>query len=147
MDEQRKTPEEKTKDRESKSDKISFRTALYILIGLLVLSLTFFLSMRYISIRSGSEIESFRKLNDQQEYTTVSAGDGIERIDINNADLSSLTELPGIGNTRAAAIIEYRETYGAISTPEDLLKIEGIGEGTLEKILPYIVFSEENGSN
>lgn len=61
-----------------------------------------------------------------------------ERIDINTADAETLMELPGIGEVRAAAILQYREENGPFRYPEELLYVPGIGEGTLDKILDRI---------
>lgn len=49
-------------------------------------------------------------------------------VDINNADAETLAaELNGVGASRAEAIIEYREAFGAFQSPEDLLNVRGIG--------------------
>lgn len=49
-------------------------------------------------------------------------------VDINNADAETLAqELRGVGNSRAEAIIEYREAFGAFQSAEDLLNVSGIG--------------------
>lgn len=60
-------------------------------------------------------------------------------LDLNTADLNALTSLPGIGETLARRILDYREQNGAFSRPEELLNVEGIGPGKLEAILDYIV--------
>ncbi len=62
-------------------------------------------------------------------------GDSTETgININTADAAMLTQLPGIGETRARDIIDYREDQGAFSKPEDLMKVPGIKEGTYNKV-------------
>ena len=43
-------------------------------------------------------------------------------------------QLTGIGETRAEAILSYREQQGPFRTVEDLMKVEGIKEKTWEKI-------------
>lgn len=48
--------------------------------------------------------------------------------------------LPGIGRIKAQAIIRHREQEGAFLGAEDLLAVEGIGSGTLEKIREHITF-------
>ena len=60
-------------------------------------------------------------------------------VDINRAAQAELETLPGIGPAMARRIIDYREQNGAFLSPEDLTEVKGIGEKTLEKLLPYIV--------
>lgn len=60
-------------------------------------------------------------------------------VNINQATASQLTTLPGIGETRARAIIAYRDKHGSFSKPEDIMKVSGIKEGTFEKIKDFIV--------
>lgn len=54
-------------------------------------------------------------------------------ININTASVSELITLDGIGETRAKAIIEYREANGGFKSVDELTKVSGIGEKTLEK--------------
>lgn len=61
-----------------------------------------------------------------------------ELISINTADLTELQELPGIGPSKAEAIIQYREENGAFTAIEDLQNISGIGEKTFEKLKDLI---------
>ena len=61
-----------------------------------------------------------------------------ERIDVNTAGYYELMRLPGIGEKRARAILDWRREHGSFSAPEQLLEIRGIGEKTLEGLLPYI---------
>ena len=60
-------------------------------------------------------------------------------VNINQATAAQLTTLPGIGETRAKAIIAYRDKHGSFSKPEDIMKVSGIKEGTFEKIKDFIV--------
>ena len=64
-----------------------------------------------------------------------------ERIDLNTAGYYDLMRLPGIGEKRARSILDWREKNGGFSAPEQLTEISGIGEKTLEKLLPYIAVS------
>lgn len=59
-------------------------------------------------------------------------------VNINKADLSKLCSIPGIGETRANAILEYRNKNGPFGSIDDLLKVSGIGSSTLDKIREYI---------
>lgn len=55
-------------------------------------------------------------------------------ININTATKQELCTIPGVGETRAAAIISYRESHGGFTKPEDIMKVNGIKEGMYEKI-------------
>lgn len=61
------------------------------------------------------------------------------KVNINTADESQLTTLTGIGATRAQAIIAYREENGPFSAIEDIMNVQGIKEGTFQKIKDDIV--------
>ena len=57
-----------------------------------------------------------------------------EPVDLNTASAQEIAKsLNGIGLSKAKKIIEYRNRFGPIDTPEELLAIKGIGEKTLEK--------------
>ena len=55
-------------------------------------------------------------------------------ININYGSKEELMTLPGIGETKAEAIISYREQYGGFEVIEDIMKVSGIGEGIFESI-------------
>ena len=59
-------------------------------------------------------------------------------ININTADANTLMQLPGIGEVRASAIIEYRTQYGEFETIEDIMKVKGIKNGIFGKISKLI---------
>ena len=59
-------------------------------------------------------------------------------IDINSADLDTLKELPNIGETRAKAIIAYREQHGGFSDPAEIMEVDGIGTGIFESLRDLI---------
>lgn len=59
-------------------------------------------------------------------------------VDLNAAGLEDLTGLPGIGETRARAILDYRDAHGPFRYPEELTQVPGIGEATLRDLIPYI---------
>lgn len=59
-------------------------------------------------------------------------------VNINTAAESELMTLPGIGSSRAADIINYRETNGRFDKIEDIMKVSGIKESAFNKIKDYI---------
>ena len=68
----------------------------------------------------------------EQTGSDQASSDG--RININTADAAQLCTLPGIGTSRAEAIIAYRKQNGAFATVEEIMKVSGIKEGAFEKI-------------
>lgn len=56
------------------------------------------------------------------------------KVDVNKADAAALMEnLKGIGPVKAKAIIDYRKKHGNFKTMDDLAKVPGIGEATIQK--------------
>ena len=55
-------------------------------------------------------------------------------VNLNTADVAALMTLPGIGESRAKAIISYREQHGAFVKIADIMKISGIKEAAFSKI-------------
>lgn len=81
-----------------------------------------------IYVPSKNEVDGMSPI--QSENNTEDNG----LININTADVSELTKLPGIGETKASAIVEYRKEAGGFKNVEDLLNVNGIGDSTYEKI-------------
>ena len=73
--------------------------------------------------------------SDSQQPESLLEG---ERIPINTADVHELDRLPGIGPTKAQAIVDYRTQHGPFQSTDQLLEVSGIGEATLEGLLDYI---------
>jgi competence protein ComEA len=59
-------------------------------------------------------------------------------VNINEASVSQLQLLPGIGLAKAKAIVDYRKKQ-SFSSPADLTKVKGIGKGLLKKIRDHVV--------
>lgn len=55
-------------------------------------------------------------------------------VNINVANAAELDELPGVGEATAAAIVEDRDRNGPFTTPEDLMRVSGIGEKKFAKL-------------
>ena len=55
-------------------------------------------------------------------------------MNLNTATIEELMTLPGIGEVRARAILDFREKNGNFQKVEDLLEVEGIKEGIFQKL-------------
>lgn len=64
--------------------------------------------------------------------TAAPAGDAL--VDLNSATEAQLMELPGIGPSKAAAIIAYRTENGKFAKIEDLTNVTGFGDKTFERL-------------
>ena len=80
------------------------------------------------------EMQADTSATSTQSDTTYSDG----KVNINTAGLEELMTLKGVGESRARAIIEYREQQGSFETPEDIMNISGIKEGVFSKIKDQI---------
>jgi competence ComEA-like helix-hairpin-helix protein len=70
--------------------------------------------------------------------TTTSTPDGAP-VNINTADVKELMKLEGVGRRVAEKIVEYRDTHGPFKKPEELRKVEGVGNGLWERNRTRIV--------
>lgn len=61
-------------------------------------------------------------------------------VDVNSADATALETLPGIGPSKAEAILAYRSEHGPFTTLADLDAVSGIGPSTLENIKDMVSF-------
>lgn len=78
---------------------------------------------------------------DSNKVTNIESNDKDDTsniISINTADINDLQSLPGIGTSKAEAIIKYRETNGLFNSIEDIMNVSGIGKSIFEKIKNYI---------
>lgn len=74
----------------------------------------------------------------EEQCAEKSAVDENDIVNINSASEYELQVIPGIGESKADAIVDYREVNGSFETKQDLLEVEGISEGLLASIEPYI---------
>ncbi len=92
-----------------------------------------------------------KKITDGEEIIIPKKGDTVSssnnttngkqsdgKININIANANTLEELPGIGEVKANAIINYRKSHGQFTTTHDITRVSGIGDKTFEKIKSLI---------
>lgn len=60
-------------------------------------------------------------------------------LDLNRADAASLAALPGVGDAKAAAIVDYRDRHGPYHAVEDLDAVPGIGKATIQLVRTRLV--------
>ena len=92
------------------------------------------------TVEDGQKIYVYTK----EEYDAMKADSHVENADyagkmnLNVASKEELMSLPGIGASKAEAIVAYRDKNGAFQSTEDLMQIPGIKEGVFTKIKDQI---------
>ena len=76
------------------------------------------------------EGETVTNITSPETNDTASSG----LVNINTATVEQLDTLPGVGEATATAIIEDREQNGPFTSPEDLMRVSGIGEKKFERL-------------
>ncbi len=59
-------------------------------------------------------------------------------VDVNTATAEELQSVPGIGETLAKRIVEFRQEHGPFEKVDDLLNVRGIGVTSLDKLRPFL---------
>ncbi|MBZ5640535.1 MAG: helix-hairpin-helix domain-containing protein [Acidobacteriia bacterium] len=59
-------------------------------------------------------------------------------VDVNTASAAQLETVPGIGKALAQRIVEFREKNGPFGEVDDLVKVRGIGEKSIQRLKPYL---------
>ncbi|HET9317217.1 MAG TPA: helix-hairpin-helix domain-containing protein [Vicinamibacteria bacterium] len=60
------------------------------------------------------------------------------KVNINTATAEQLTAVPGIGDKRAARIVEYRQKNGSFKNVQELMNVKGVGEKSFGKLEPFL---------
>jgi competence protein ComEA len=78
--------------------------------------------------------------------TELERGVGITyRVDLNHATRAELLQLPGIGESLARRIEDYRLEHGRFQHVNDLIEVHGIGPATLERLRPWVQVKWQDG--
>ncbi len=81
------------------------------------------------------------RLADTDEAQSVSHGNHSQgnKVNLNTADAEELMTLSGIGEAKAAGILEYREKVGPFQSIEELKNVSGIGDAMFERVKEFVV--------
>ncbi|WP_243006438.1 helix-hairpin-helix domain-containing protein [Coprococcus comes] len=91
-----------------------------------------------IYVPSKEEEQTLKEEGSPSDMADAGMGKDTGIINLNTATKAELLSLSGIGESRAEAIIAYRETNGGFRKIEDLKKVDGIKEGIFQKIREQI---------
>lgn len=83
-------------------------------------------------------IQAEQNTNEQNGAGRNGDAGGAGKINLNTASLTQLQEIPGIGEVRAQAILDYRQEIGKFQNIEEIQGVPGIKGKTFEKIEDYI---------
>ncbi|KRE90332.1 hypothetical protein ASG89_08500 [Paenibacillus sp. Soil766] len=88
------------------------------------------------SLPSSSEPLSTSAASPVPPQTTTPPSVAVQKglLDLNTATLEQLDKLPGVGESKAKAILEYRTKKGRFKRVEELMEVKGIGEKMFEKL-------------
>lgn len=123
------------------------KKAIHCSLQIILLLFTVLIISLFAGRHCSQMIASISSINNKY-VTSLSAATNTQpvidhgRLNINIASERDLTYLPGIGETLAARIVEYREENGPFLCIEDLKRVEGIGETRLKTIAQYIAIGD-----
>ena len=105
-------------------------------------------AIQLAGIREDSDIDALNRaaiINDGQKIIVpvIGANDTNqtitnEKLNLNYATLTQLMALPGIGEVKANAILQYRTRHGSFQTVEELLQVHGIGTAIYEELADQV---------
>ncbi len=70
------------------------------------------------------------------------AGEEVSRLDINQAGLAELEQLPGVGFTRAQAILAYRQAFGPFGQLDEIINVSGFDQTLLDGLMDLLIIGE-----
>ena len=94
-----------------------------------------------VTVLTVEEVQNGETVEQGSAGEDLSGASDRGKVNINTADEAGLMTIPGIGESRAQAIIAYREENGKFESIEDIMKIDGIKEKMFDKIKDSITVS------
>ena len=113
------------------------RALLLVTALFLTFTLAFFIGRRSVHAQITTEHapeDLVRELPEQTDEPDQNAPAAAARVELNSATLSDLESLPGIGPVLAERIVQWRTENGPFVSAEQIMDVEGIGEGKYAEI-------------
>ena len=99
----------------------------------------------FTEIAATTEVNQAAVLTDEETIYVPNYSEAVQtdakedgKVNVNTATEEELMTLPGVGESKAKAIVSYREENGGFKTVEEIMEISGIKEGLFNKIKDYI---------
>ena len=92
----------------------------------------------YIPGKNEKTEQTSQQLETSQAGLPETTDDGTTKVNLNQATKEQLMTLPGIGESKAQSIINYRQEKGNFTSVDEIMNIEGIKDGVFSKIKDYI---------
>lgn len=129
---------------EPEEEKAGYKKAFFTVSVFFILALVFYVGTVWISHSRATRLSFYGEIAAVTAAPTEKEEDeeAIPTLNVNTASAEELARLPGLGPTRAEAIVKFRQEYGLITEAEDLLNCPGIGKKTLEKFAEYLIFTD-----
>ena len=128
-----------------KKNILTEKSAIALLITMICILLIYIIGMRFIGFTektylSDISVSTASKTEDSDADSTETAE--ISKININSDNIYELCKIPGIGEAKAQAIIEYRKYNGNFSDINELCNVRGIGDKIFENLKDYVYIGE-----
>lgn len=92
-----------------------------------------------LSMEMNVEQDSLESLEKEPKISKKELKLREKSINLNSAGIDELVSLPGIGESTAEKIIEYRNKKGKFKKIQDIMKVKGIGQKKFDNIKEYLV--------
>lgn len=88
---------------------------------------------KHVAVLLAGLVLCFGTASIAQAAPATAAAEQTQAVNINSAGVAELAGLDGIGESKAQAIVEHRESNGSFASVEQLTEVKGIGPATVEK--------------
>lgn len=133
------TPEKEEIEEMSKDTQIRLLSAIVLLLFFLLLASKFSAQLK-ADLFEGVTLYETEAIEVSDENTT---NEDIIKVNINSNNVFELMQIPGIGKSKAEAILQYRKENGDFDYIEEIMEVKGIGEKLFEGMKDYIYISQE----
>lgn len=133
------TPEKEEIEEMSKDTQIRLLSAIVLLLFFLLLASKFSAQLK-ADLFEGVTLYEIEAIEVSDENTT---NEDIIKVNINSNNVFELMQIPGIGKSKAEAILQYRKENGDFDYIEEIMEVKGIGEKLFDGMKDYIYISQE----